>query len=84
LTSLPSRRSFAREPAFPGQIPDKLLIAEELEGNVIDLEGYELVSVELGHTDTDHTTCLHVLAIGLGLRHIHGLAAFDPAARCFA
>jgi glyoxylase-like metal-dependent hydrolase (beta-lactamase superfamily II) len=53
------------KPGFPGQIPDKLLIAEELKGNVIDLEGHELVAVELGHTDTDHTTCLHVPSIGL-------------------
>ena len=51
--------------AFPGQIPDALVIAEELKGNVIDLEGQELVVVELGHTDTDHTTCLNVPAIGL-------------------
>ena len=50
---------------FPGPIPDNLVIAEELQGNVIDLEGYELVAVELGHTDTDHTTCLHVPSIGL-------------------
>ena len=41
------------------------MIAEELEGNVIDLEGHELVAVELGHTDTDFTTCLHVPSIGL-------------------
>ncbi len=51
--------------AFPGQIPDKLVIAEELKGNVIDLEGHELVTVELGHTDTDNTTCLHIPSIGL-------------------
>ena len=51
--------------ALPGQIPDRLVIAEELEGNVIDLEGHELVAVELGHTDTDFTTCLHVPSIGL-------------------
>jgi glyoxylase-like metal-dependent hydrolase (beta-lactamase superfamily II) len=50
---------------FPGQIPDRLVIAEELKGNVIDLEGHDLVAVELGHTDTDHTTCLNVPSIGL-------------------
>jgi len=55
----------AWKPGFPGQIPDKLVIAEELQGNVIDLEGTALVVVELGHTDTDHTTCLHVPSIGL-------------------
>ena len=51
--------------AFPGQIPDKLVIAEELKGNMIELEGHELVAVELGHTDTDDTTCLNVPSIGL-------------------
>lgn len=51
--------------SFPGQIPDRLVLAEELRGNVIDLEGNGLVSVELGHTDTDHTTCLNVPSIGL-------------------
>src|SRR5215510_4159297 len=50
---------------FPDQIPNRLVIAEELKGNVIDLEGRDLVAVELGHTDTDHTTCLHVPSIGL-------------------
>jgi glyoxylase-like metal-dependent hydrolase (beta-lactamase superfamily II) len=55
----------AWERGFPGQIPNNLVIAEELKGNVIDLEGHELVAVELGHTDTDHTTCLHVPSIGL-------------------
>ena len=50
---------------FPGQIPEKLLMAEELTGYVIDLEGRELIAVELGHTDTDNTTCLHVPSIGL-------------------
>ena len=51
--------------AFPGQIPDNLVIAKELEGQVINLEGHELRVVELGHTDTDHTTCLHVPSLGL-------------------
>jgi glyoxylase-like metal-dependent hydrolase (beta-lactamase superfamily II) len=50
---------------FPGQIPDRLVIAEELKGKVIELEGRDLVVVEVGHTDTDHTTCLHVPSIGL-------------------
>src|SRR5439155_2008097 len=51
--------------SFPGLIPDRLVIAEELEGNVLDLEGQELAAVALGHTDTDHTTCLHVPSTGL-------------------
>ncbi|HEY6288684.1 MAG TPA: MBL fold metallo-hydrolase [Nitrospiraceae bacterium] len=50
---------------FPGQIPDRLVIAEELKGRVIDLEGHDLVVIEVGHSDTDDTTCLHVPSIGL-------------------
>jgi glyoxylase-like metal-dependent hydrolase (beta-lactamase superfamily II) len=50
---------------YPGQIPEQLVLPEELQGNVIDLEGHELVVVEAGHTDTDNTTCLHVPSVGL-------------------
>jgi glyoxylase-like metal-dependent hydrolase (beta-lactamase superfamily II) len=50
---------------FSSQIPDRLVIAEELKRNEIDLEGHDLVFVEVGHTDTDHTTCLHVPSVGL-------------------
>ncbi len=50
---------------LPGQIPERLVIAEELAGNVIKLEGHDLVMVEVGHTDTHDTTVLHVPAIGL-------------------
>jgi glyoxylase-like metal-dependent hydrolase (beta-lactamase superfamily II) len=50
---------------FPGQIDANLAIAEQLAGTVIELEGEKLVSVPLGHTDTDNTTCLHVPSIGL-------------------
>jgi glyoxylase-like metal-dependent hydrolase (beta-lactamase superfamily II) len=45
---------------FPGQIPDRLVVAEPLEDDRFDLEGHEFVVVELGHTDTDNTTCLHI------------------------
>ena len=50
---------------FPGQIPDYLVIAEEVKGNVIELEGRDLPVVEVGHSDTDHTTCLNVPSVGL-------------------
>ena len=53
------------KPRYPSQIPERLVIAEELKDNVIDLEGEDLVVVEVGHTDTDHTTCLHVPSVGL-------------------
>jgi glyoxylase-like metal-dependent hydrolase (beta-lactamase superfamily II) len=55
----------AWEASFPGQIPADLVVAKELEGHTIDLEGNELRILELGHTDTDQTTCLYVPAIGL-------------------
>ena len=42
------------------------MIAEELEGNVIDLEGHELVALELGHTDTDHTTFMDLTCGAFG------------------
>jgi glyoxylase-like metal-dependent hydrolase (beta-lactamase superfamily II) len=52
-------------PRFPGQIPGRLTAAQALTEPVIHLEGQELRIVELGHTDTDDTTCLHVPSIGL-------------------
>ena len=51
--------------SFPGQIPHRLAIAAALQRNTFELEGHRLVAVELGHTDTDSTTCLHVPSIGL-------------------
>jgi glyoxylase-like metal-dependent hydrolase (beta-lactamase superfamily II) len=52
-------------PRFPGQISSHIVIAEGLAGNVINLEGHDLISVPLGFTDTASTTCLHVPSIGL-------------------
>ena len=52
-------------PRFPDQISSQLAIAEELTGNVIKLEGHDLISVPLGFTDSASTTCLHVSSIGL-------------------
>ena len=43
------------------------MVADELKGGVIELEGEELVSVPLGHTDTESTTCLHAPSIGLAV-----------------
>ncbi len=52
---------------FPGQIDSTLVVADELEDGVLELEGEQLVSVSLGHTDTDSTTCLHVPSIALAV-----------------
>ena len=52
-------------PRFDGKLPRALVLPEPLEGHTIGLEGHELVVVELGHTDTDQTSCLHVPDLGL-------------------
>jgi glyoxylase-like metal-dependent hydrolase (beta-lactamase superfamily II) len=53
------------DPSFPGQIPDSPVVASAPAGNTFTLEGNELHIVEVGHTDTDMTTVLHVPSIGL-------------------
>src|SRR6202790_786942 len=50
---------------FPGEIPDRLLVAEPLEDNELELEGHKLVAVNAGRTDTAHSTCLYVPSMGL-------------------
>ena len=50
---------------FPGEIPDRLLVAEPLESNELELERHKLFAVNAGRTDTAHSTCLHVPSIGL-------------------
>jgi glyoxylase-like metal-dependent hydrolase (beta-lactamase superfamily II) len=50
---------------FPGQIPERLVMAERLENDTFQLEGHDLVAVEVGHTDTDSSTCLYVPGLGL-------------------
>jgi glyoxylase-like metal-dependent hydrolase (beta-lactamase superfamily II) len=50
---------------FPGEIPDRLLVAEPLEGNELELEGHKLLAVNTGRTDTAHSTCLYVPSAGL-------------------
>jgi len=41
------------------------VVATTPAGNAFELEGSELHVVEVGHTDTDNTTVLHVPSIGL-------------------
>jgi glyoxylase-like metal-dependent hydrolase (beta-lactamase superfamily II) len=75
-------------PRFDGKLPRDLVFPQPLEGNTIDLEGHELAVVELGHTDTDHTSCLHARGIGLVVAgdaayndvHLY-LAESDPQGR---
>ncbi len=53
------------EPRFPGQLPSQLVAPEVLDGNTVSLEGHALEVVQLGHTDTSHSTALHVPSIGM-------------------
>lgn len=50
---------------FPDQIAENPPIAEALDGDTIELEGEKLVAIEVGHTDTDGTTVLHVPSLDL-------------------
>ncbi len=49
---------------FPGQIPERLVAAEPLTGD-LELEGHKLVPVDTGRTDTAHTTSLFIPSAGL-------------------
>ena len=53
------------ESRFPNQLPKRLVVAQELTTNVIELEGENLLVVPLKFTDTAGTTCLHVPALDL-------------------
>src|SRR6185436_3516942 len=50
---------------FPGQIPPSPVVYQPIPVDGIELEGERLIAVEVGHTDTDDTTVLHVPSIGL-------------------
>ncbi|MFJ7073672.1 MBL fold metallo-hydrolase [Streptomyces sp. NPDC098781] len=53
------------QPRFPDQISEQHLVPEPLPEGRIELEGEELRTIELGHTDTDGTSALHAPSIGL-------------------
>ena len=50
---------------FPGLIPNSFAVAERLDQAAFSFEGSEIIAVDIGHTDTDHTTCLHMPSIAL-------------------
>jgi glyoxylase-like metal-dependent hydrolase (beta-lactamase superfamily II) len=52
-------------PRFPGQISGHRVSAEPVTGGLLELEGEQLRVIELGHTDTDGTSALHVPSTGL-------------------
>lgn len=50
---------------FPDLIPDSPVVFEPIPAGGFTLEGHRCEAVEVGHTDTDDTTVLHVASIGL-------------------
>jgi glyoxylase-like metal-dependent hydrolase (beta-lactamase superfamily II) len=50
---------------FPGQLPHGDIDIDVVDENGFELEGVGLLPIEVGHTDTDATTMLHVPHIGL-------------------
>jgi hypothetical protein len=65
LGSTPEYLAAFWNPRLPGKIADRIMLADPLPGHTIELEGHQLVAVELGHTEMDTTSCLHVPEIGL-------------------
>jgi glyoxylase-like metal-dependent hydrolase (beta-lactamase superfamily II) len=53
------------ESRFPNPLPTRLVVAEELSTDVIELEGERLMVIPLGFTDTEGTACLHVPSLEL-------------------
>src|SRR5271170_760001 len=50
---------------FPGLIPESFALPERLDQATLKLEGNDIIAIDIGHTDTDHTTCLHLPSIAL-------------------
>ena len=50
---------------FPGQIEWPQTLPEPLKGTTLDIEGEELRIIDVGHADTDRSTCVHVPGLDL-------------------
>ncbi|KAI0884591.1 Metallo-hydrolase/oxidoreductase [Annulohypoxylon maeteangense] len=52
---------------FPSQIPPSSyqILAQPLQDNKFTLEGHVLEAVDVGHSDTDETTFLHIPSLGM-------------------
>ena len=61
----PEFRAEFWDKVFPGQLPSGDVDVEVVDDRGFELEGVGLVPIEVGHTDTDATTMLHVPQIGL-------------------
>ena len=61
----PQFRADFWDQVFPGQLPVGEVDVTVVDERGFELEGVALVPVEVGHTDTDDTTMLHVPEMGL-------------------
>jgi glyoxylase-like metal-dependent hydrolase (beta-lactamase superfamily II) len=50
---------------FPGQLLDRLPVAEPLDGDELELEGHKHVAVNMGRTDTECSTSIYVPSVAL-------------------
>ena len=50
---------------FPGLIPPSPVVYQPIPADGLELDGQQLVAIDVGHTDTDDTTVLYVPSIGL-------------------
>lgn len=62
----PNMRTFWNE-LFPGQIPEESfqVLAKPLAHNKFTLEGHIFEAIDVGHSDTDETTFLHVPSLDM-------------------
>jgi glyoxylase-like metal-dependent hydrolase (beta-lactamase superfamily II) len=61
----PQFRADFWERVFPGQLPTGQVDVCIVDASGFELEGVRLLPIEVGHSDTDATTMLHVPQIGL-------------------
>lgn len=61
----PEMREQLWDPMFPGQISETPVLAHPPVGDVITLEGHDLRIIDVGHSDTDDTSVLHVPSLDL-------------------
>ena len=61
----PQFRAEFWDQVFPGQLPSGEVAVDVIDERGFGLDGFQFLPIELGHTDTDATTLLHVPEIGL-------------------
>jgi glyoxylase-like metal-dependent hydrolase (beta-lactamase superfamily II) len=52
-------------PLFPKEIPKRLMVADPLHKNELELEGHKLVVIDTGRTDATYSTAMHVPLLDL-------------------